>query len=289
MRAAPGAAWVFHAGALGDSVLIWPLLRAMVRGGWRVTLASAGAKARLAAEWMGEPIVPVDIEQRWITDLFSAGPVEARASADVVVSFLHGADDAGREAWCANAAMALGAREVVCVGPPGCASRRAVWERFDVARLGGVLVREGGAGVVVHVGAGGGGKRWAIERWAEVVRVLRGRRERVDVIAGEVERETFSSSERRVFDEIGGRVIETLDELARTLAGAARMIGADTGPTHLAAQLGVATVALFGPTDPGVWGPVGPRVRVVAPSAATGMAWLTPGAVLDAVDAIDGR
>ena len=51
-------------------------------------------------------------------------------------------------------------------------------------------------------------------------------------------------------------------------------VGCDTGPTHLAAQLGVPTIALFGPTDPAVWAPVGPRVRVIAPERSCGMEWL---------------
>jgi ADP-heptose:LPS heptosyltransferase len=33
--------------------------------------------------------------------------------------------------------------------------------------------------------------------------------------------------------------------------------------SHLAAALGVPTVAVFGPTEPDVWRPLGPRVTVV--------------------------
>ena len=40
-------------------------------------------------------------------------------------------------------------------------------------------------------------------------------------------------------------------------------VGNDSGTTHLAAMLGAPTVALFGPTDPAVWAPTGPRVRVL--------------------------
>jgi ADP-heptose:LPS heptosyltransferase len=41
------------------------------------------------------------------------------------------------------------------------------------------------------------------------------------------------------------------------------MIGNDTGITHLAAAIGAPTVALFGPTDPAVWGPRGRKVRTL--------------------------
>jgi ADP-heptose:LPS heptosyltransferase len=55
-----------------------------------------------------------------------------------------------------------------------------------------------------------------------------------------------------------------LHELACWLAGARLYIGNDSGITHLAAATGAPVVALFGPTDPAVWAPRGPRVEVVA-------------------------
>lgn len=48
-----------------------------------------------------------------------------------------------------------------------------------------------------------------------------------------------------------------LGGLARWLAAAAVYIGNDSGISHLAAACGVPVVALFGPTDPGVWAPRG--------------------------------
>lgn len=44
----------------------------------------------------------------------------------------------------------------------------------------------------------------------------------------------------------------------------------DTGPMHLAAALGVPTVALFGPTDPGLTGPYGPAHAVFTGTCETG-------------------
>jgi len=51
--------------------------------------------------------------------------------------------------------------------------------------------------------------------------------------------------------------------LGATLARAGVYVGNDSGVTHLAAAWGAAVVALFGPTDPAIWGPVGPHVVVV--------------------------
>jgi heptosyltransferase III len=55
----------------------------------------------------------------------------------------------------------------------------------------------------------------------------------------------------------------TLHELSRYLRRCRAYIGNDSGITHLAAYLGCPTIALFGPTDPRVWGPIGRRCRVI--------------------------
>lgn len=66
-------------------------------------------------------------------------------------------------------------------------------------------------------------------------------------------------------DVLDGAVrIEDLYELACWLGSARVYVGNDSGITHLAAAAGVPTVAIFGPTDPAVWAPRGPAVRVVA-------------------------
>jgi len=47
----------------------------------------------------------------------------------------------------------------------------------------------------------------------------------------------------------------TWPELAAALSGARAFAGPDTSVTHLAAASGCPTVALYGPTDPRLWGP----------------------------------
>jgi ADP-heptose:LPS heptosyltransferase len=54
-------------------------------------------------------------------------------------------------------------------------------------------------------------------------------------------------------------LLELLGEISR----ARLFIGNDSGLTHLAAYIGCPTIALFGPTDPRIWGPIGRRVRVI--------------------------
>jgi len=54
----------------------------------------------------------------------------------------------------------------------------------------------------------------------------------------------------------------SVDELVSLLSSSNVYIGNDSGPTHLAALMGLPTMAVFGPTDPAVWSPWGERVRV---------------------------
>jgi ADP-heptose:LPS heptosyltransferase len=56
---------------------------------------------------------------------------------------------------------------------------------------------------------------------------------------------------------------ESLLKAAYLLCGADAFIGNDAGMTHLAAALGLDTIALFGPTCPDVWRPLGPGVTVI--------------------------
>jgi len=47
----------------------------------------------------------------------------------------------------------------------------------------------------------------------------------------------------------------SLNELAECIRAAKLFIGGDSAPMHMAAALGVPVIALFGPTNQGVWGP----------------------------------
>jgi len=58
----------------------------------------------------------------------------------------------------------------------------------------------------------------------------------------------------------------TLSDVAEEIRRCRAFIGNDSGITHLAAYWGCPTIALFGPTDPRLWGPVGRRVKVLRKS-----------------------
>jgi heptosyltransferase-3 len=77
--------------------------------------------------------------------------------------------------------------------------------------------------------------------------------------------EQARASGPRLLDRPACRVLveRPLTEVAALLARCDLYVGNDSGPSHLAALTGAPTLALFGPTDPRRWRPLGPRVTVL--------------------------
>jgi len=268
MGAGPASVRVFHRGALGDVILIWPALRALRAGGWDVEFVSDGEKARLTARELG--VRAAEIERAEFNALWSeTGPVAPEPGPSLVISTLA---DAG-SVWARRAREQYPRAELLLV--PGPLDRLAALGLE--AKFGGpVEVAAGeagpGASVVLHVGAGSADKRWPMARWAALARAIDGP---VSMIAGEVEAERFGDADRATFASMGGRFIGSLAELVEELRTAAVVVAADSGPGHLAAQLGGRVVSLFGPTDPARWAPIGPAVKVIAPHRPAPMEWLS--------------
>lgn len=117
--------------------------------------------------------------------------------------------------------------------------------------------------VVVVAGTGQARKAWPIGRWSELAARLAGAGLPV-VVAWGPEEEPLA---RAIVGGAGpGPVLApptAIRDLAELLAGAAAVVGGDTGPVHLAASLGVPTVGVFVATDPHRNGPRGRRARAV--------------------------
>jgi hypothetical protein len=110
---------------------------------------------------------------------------------------------------------------------------------------------ERGGFAAIHPFSGSPRKNWPLERYRQLAEALAARMP-VAWCAGPEE-------------ALDGAVrFEDLYDLGGWLASASVYIGNDSGITHLAAAVGTPVVALFGPTNPRVWSPRGPRVRVVA-------------------------
>ena len=112
--------------------------------------------------------------------------------------------------------------------------------------------------IVLHPGSGSPKKNAPLELFKEVYLHLEEDGEKPLFALGEAE--YHLAEELKSFDvyPVGG-----IRKFAKLLKGAKGFLGNDSGFTHLAGYLGVRTVALFGPTDPLVWRPLGPKVEVL--------------------------
>jgi ADP-heptose:LPS heptosyltransferase len=124
-----------------------------------------------------------------------------------------------------------------------------------------VVPASGGPDVLLFPGSGGLRKCWPADRYAALGHALQARGLGVAVVLGPVELDRGPGPE--VFAGLSVLLAPDLAETAALCAGAAGVIGNDAGTTHLAAAVGARVLALFGPTEPVRWRPLGPRVTVL--------------------------
>lgn len=118
--------------------------------------------------------------------------------------------------------------------------------------------------VAIHAGSGGysTARRWPIDRFAEVARVLAGDGCRIVAVGGETDLANEIASASGGLD-LGGKT--SLGELVDVLGKCDLVIGNDSGVSHLAAAAGTPVIAVFGPSNDAAWRPWNPTgtVRVV--------------------------
>lgn len=172
---------------------------------------------------------------------FARPEAKEAASAFYTEHVAMGAQPVSR--WARNAALA-----------------EALGARVDAAPIPGLADERPGAGApkhaVLHPGSSPATKhkRYPVARFAEVARgvaELLGAPCLVTTGAGSEERRNAAA----IVAGAGGsaRLVETdghVDRLIATLAGAAVVVGGDTGPLHLASLLGTPVVQILGPTHP---------------------------------------
>lgn len=304
----PARFLVLRGGAIGDFILTLPALRAL-RTRWPdawIEVIGYPHVANLALS--GGLVNRVEsLDRSGMARFFSGSPnfspeqVAYIRSFDFIVSYLH--DPAG---LVKENLLLAGAREVL-YGSPLVESGHAVehlmkpleslaiyaenespvLELNEADRANGrrwLAERDLRDPVLaVHPGSGSPRKNWPPDRFVELAR--RSTRQHAmsrfyilgEADAGLAEEILRMDPESALLANAG------LTHVASVLAACRLFVGNDSGITHLAAAVGVPTVALFGPSNANRWGPRGPRVRVLqAPGG--DLAALSVQLVLRAVD-----
>lgn len=117
----------------------------------------------------------------------------------------------------------------------------------------------------IHPGSGGRKKCWSAARFAEIAaRIAREMDCEPLVFFGPADDQVRREFEVAMPPDVIWRPIahRSLREVLALLHSCRFFVGNDSGMSHLAARA-VPTLAIFGPTDPGVWAPIGENVSVV--------------------------
>ncbi|MCC7397848.1 MAG: hypothetical protein IT455_12355 [Planctomycetes bacterium] len=258
MTGAADAVLVLRRGGLGDCLLMLPLLRALRRARPGAALHFAGASecgelfcrrgvvdAARAAEdlelWHAERA-----RQRLLGYREIVGDEPTLATVPIDVTRVVAGVPVARQ-WLPQAGLPTHWPDDGWLAPP------------RACRGPGVIVLAPGSGARV--------KCWPPVRWLELAALLADRGRALQVVVGPVELERDDPQRWPWPVPVTFVVGRRVTELAAELEAAAAFVGNDSGTTHLAAAVGTPTVALFGPTEPVLWAPVGPHVRVLRGAA----------------------
>ena len=125
-------------------------------------------------------------------------------------------------------------------------------------------------------GAVGPGKAWPLSHFLQLTRMLTAQGIAVWVLGGP--NETPLAAE---IVQAGGAAARDLTgpdlrNAILALKAADAAVTNDSGLMHIAAALGIPTIAIFGPTSPRLWAPLNPLAAALEPDKAAGRARCSP-------------
>ncbi len=297
---------VVRSGGLGDTMLMLPTLQSLLRECAEAELTFVGsAWAEAVLPLVPFPLRLVRFDSPEMTPLFAPDcrhdPVGAFRKADTVVVYSVRAGDplvenarrlcpgpviwrsvhppAGKHAAVHFAgAFSAQAGHVQNLSDPPLSVPCNL--RHEATRWLHERGAETGSALAVHPGSGGRRKCWPLERFAVVAEELG---LPVVAIEGPADAEACRNFAEALPSERRPVVARNLSipPLGALLQQCRIFLGNDSGVSHLAAALGTPTVAVFGPTDPVVWRPLGQRVQIVVPES-PGEDWPEPARVVAA-------
>jgi heptosyltransferase-2 len=271
---------------LGDAIMALPAVRNLKAAPGVESLAVA-APEKLAALWEACPFVDRVIALAEPKRLWATGR-RLREGKFASAVLLPNSPRAAAEAWVAGipqrAGYAKNGRRALLTAPILVPPRQATRlhqryyyldlaaalgaagdETFPALRVTGAETTSAPGVLAVCPGAEyGPAKRWPVENFVAAARRLAEKRGLRVVLFGAPGDAAVAAEFLQKFPEAENRAGTTsLAEFMAGLAGAELALCNDSGAMHLAAALGVATVAIFGSTEPLMTGPLGPRATVL--------------------------
>lgn len=278
---------LFRSGAVGDTLLLLPFLKHLerVHSNPHFTLVGHVERMGLLATWLNSAsVIDEDSNFSWLHVPDRRPPERIRevlSAQDWMIRFTSQPGKAAVE----NLRRWTGCKiEEIAALPPETFSEHVVFLPFrelgidyglgdlleDLNRLSAKKESRHTKQedrIVIFPGGGSEKKRWPKENWQRVLEWLTDKTESgVDIVIGPAEepsdfvRLNVGPSRTRLLQGL------SLKEISSLVTSARAFIGSDSGITHLAALCGVKTLALFGPTAPRFWGPLGAQASVVTPN-----------------------
>ena len=273
---------IIHQGALGDVVLTFPAIIALRQKYDRIDILCQGQIGKLAAK-LGLVDKAYPLEAAYFATLFSDqidAKVKDLISSDTkIIAFsfsaelekainqisahpclripprppvrtsIHVSEYVSQHLIAAELIKAVDVNEVVITWQKQRVRKRR--RSMDTSKI------------ILQPGAGSKRKRWPLDQYLKLARVLEKKELQPHFVCGPAELdliEDIRNADRAVHH------FSELTDLADELESAGGYIGNDSGVSQLAAFLGVASVVIFGPADPQRWKPVGDSVDIVRPA-----------------------
>ncbi|MDB5107805.1 MAG: putative Glycosyl transferase, family 9 [Candidatus Binatus sp.] len=270
---------VIFPGAIGDLICVMPSIDAIARRhrGAAIELMARGELARFA---VGRTVLTRghSIDRPEVSALFAeSSEVNERARElfgqfnriycffafedDCLRKRLHEATDGigSFHRFRPEGAGHVAAGYLASIGEPDCPIRVRIEptvEDIEAARRVIGSIGDGSKLAVIFPGSGSPAKNWPAEKFADLTQALAAQTA-VAIVIGPAEKSIARIFRANRISKV--TVIENVE--LGTVAGLARLasvfIGNDSGMSHLAAAVGTRGVALFGPTDPARWSPIG--------------------------------
>jgi ADP-heptose:LPS heptosyltransferase len=274
-------ALVFFPGALGDFICFLPALRALAE----TALVDLFARSEFA-DLLSETVRVRSLESCEVTRLFVPQPGDEEKMRSFFAGYtaIYSWMGSGHDVFVRRLQMLCDGRARIFPFDCGKAERHQSEYYFSCLGIADrefsrpkieikpesaswsadYWARHGFAGrrvLMLAPGSGAREKNWPAEAFAAVANWWRSEGGELLVILGPVE------EERGGFELLLQRFKAarhlTLGNLAALISRADMLLGNDSGIVHLAAALGIPTVALFGPSDVKKWRPRGERVLIM--------------------------